>query len=233
MRYADKIFSNQPGLTDLYRGERRYEEEVLDLVVAFTDLMHVDNDALAHSPRVPIEEMSSPPNQTALYAMLLTLCRAREVLEIGTFVGRTTMQLAHALGEKGRVTTIEQGEEFAGYARENFEAYGFGEERIRPIVGDAVTLMRGELSKEKFDFIFIDGGKTTYLEAAHAALEMINPGGFIVVDDILLNGDVFNEAGRTEKGEGCRRVIDWFKSNRPCKTLLLPMGNGQLFLYGF
>ena len=223
---------NQPGLQDHYKGSNPIEEEILNLVLRFSDLTQFKTEELDHSDAVPVEYMSSPPNLTAFFAFLLGVTGAKKVLEIGTFIGRTTMQFVDALGEGGRVTTIEIGDEFAGYSRTNFERHGYSD-RIDLYVGTATDVMQNELKDEKFDFIFIDGGKESYLDVAKIAINQLTPRGIIVVDDIFLNGDVFNNPPTSDKGEGCRRVLDYFADYNGCKKVIIPLGNGQLFLFGF
>ncbi len=231
MHYRDKLLPNQPNLTDHYIGHDPIEGRMFDWTMRLAKVRDIPIESLTASPTVNVEWLSSPPSQVALFSLLISLSRAKKVLEIGTFIGRTTMQLADCVGQDGHVTTIEVGEEFYGYAKENVNRHGY-DDRITLLNGNALDLM-SKFKDRSFDFIFVDGGKELYLDFALESLRLVTSGGFIIVDDIFFNGDALNDTPQTEKGLGCRKVLDYFLTYDRCLKTLVPQTNGLLVLHGF
>lgn len=178
--------------------------------------------------RVASVEMSTPPIQVALLKFLIDLTGAMTFLEVGTFIGHTTMCIADFIGCLADVVTIEKFDEFASIARDNF-ADNHKSDRITLLVGDAVKILP-TLKDGHFDIIYIDGDKGKYLELCKAAENKLSRGGLIVVDDVFFHGDVFNDKPKTEKGRGCKAVLEHYKKNKNFSHYVLPVNNGILLL---
>lgn len=231
MKYTDKLFANQPALSNLYTDDAPIETRILDYISRFSAQANDRRTDLIVPTTIGLEEMSTPPNMMALFDLLISVGGFKTILEIGTFVGQTTMQLADRIGPDARVVTIEIGAEFADISQRNFEKFGYTD-RIDLRHGDARDIMKSFTSRD-FDLVFIDGGKEYYLEYAIHALDIIKPSGIIIIDDIFFNGDAINDAPKTEKGKGCRAAIDYFLQYDGCKKTLLAESNGMLILHSF
>jgi len=229
--YHDKILPNQKWLTNLYNHPEPVEQRILNLLVAFNGQTDIPVSELARPGHIGVEQMSTPPNVIGLFALMIKLAGHKTVLEVGTFIGKTTMKFADMVGPDGHVTTIEAGKEFAVLAQQNFERHGYAN-RITSHQGDAHQVLE-ELGGEKFDFIFIDGGKEHYLPFTKRAIDLVSEQGLIIVDDIFFNGDALNDEATTEKGAGCWSVLDHFRDYDRCSKLVIPECNGLLVLYDF
>lgn len=154
------------------------------------------------------------PNQGAFLALLAHITGAKRVLEFGTLAGYSTIWLARAVGADGRVVTLELEPLNTEVATANFAAAG---------VAQQITVMQGPAAKsaqqlidehvEPFDLVFIDADKPsnpTYLEAA---LELTRPGALIVIDNVVRNGEVTNEASQDRSVQGVRAVVDAISAN--------------------
>jgi len=123
----------------------------------------------------------------ALLRVLATAIDARQILEIGTAVGYSGIWLAGALPPGGMLLTLEINAERAQEARANFARAGLSD-RVSVIVGDA----RLKLAKVAgpFDLIFQDGDKAFYAPALDRLVTLLRPGGLLVTDNVLWDGEV-------------------------------------------
>jgi caffeoyl-CoA O-methyltransferase len=228
IRYKDKLLPTQNYFANLYQDGVPYEQALYDVASRFATDFTAAQFKLATPTNVDFEEMSTPPSQLAFFNALVQLSGAKKILEIGTFVGHCTMQFSRMVGEGGHVTTIEIGKEFAALARKNFHENGF-DDKIALIEGSAREIL-GQLPKKSFDLIFIDGSKQDYLEYALVSEALLSDRGMIVVDDVFFHGDALNVLPSTEKGIGCKKLLDHYDHDRKFTKVILPISNGILLL---
>ena len=176
------------------------------------------------------EALGSDLSGLHLLQILARLGGARRVLEIGTYIGVSTLFLAEAVGEDGRVVTVEVGAEFAAVARENFRRNGM-EERLELINADVTEVLPWLASAdEAFDMVFLDGDKGSYGRLLDPLLALLKPGGLMIVDDVFCNGDTLNETPTSNKGEGVQDLLGRVAALPSHPRVILPFGNGQLLL---
>jgi predicted O-methyltransferase YrrM len=181
-------------------------------------------------PGVTYETLGSDLSCLYLLQLLVRSANSKRVLEVGTYIGVSTLFLAEAVGDDGCVVTIEVGAEFAEIARENFRRNGLLH-RIELINDDAASVLsslrqRGEL----FEMIFLDGDKANYGRLLNPLLEVLKPGGLMLVDDIFCNGDTLNAEPTTDKGQGVQEMLNQVAALTGYPRVILPYGNGQLLL---
>jgi predicted O-methyltransferase YrrM len=123
----------------------------------------------------------------ALLRVLATAIGARRVLEIGTAIGYSGAWLAGGLPPDGSLITIELKPDRAQTARENFSRAGLSD-RVHVVVGDAQRMV-AKVSGP-FDLIFQDGDKRQYVPMLDRLVNLLRPGGLLVTDNILWNGEV-------------------------------------------
>ncbi|MFF4654638.1 O-methyltransferase [Streptomyces sp. NPDC001381] len=148
------------------------------------------------------------PNQGKLLALLCGTAGARRVLEFGTLVGYSTVWLARAVGEGGRVTSLELEERNADIARRNLERAGVAG-RVDVVVGPAAesAWRMVEDGVEPYDFVFIDADKPSNPEYLKASLALTRPGSVIVVDNVVRDGAVVDAGSSDERVQGVRAVL--------------------------
>jgi len=123
-------------------------------------------------------------------ALLHTFARAsgaRRILEIGTAIGYSTLWLATALPADGALITMEYDAGRAARARDHFAAAGYAD-RISVIAGDATRFLHKVGGP--FDLIFQDSDKKLYEPMLDRLVELLRPGGLLIADNILWNGEV-------------------------------------------
>jgi predicted O-methyltransferase YrrM len=123
----------------------------------------------------------------ALLRVLARAIGATRMLEIGTAIGYSGIWLAGALPPGGMLLTIEMDQERARVARANFERAGLTE-RVSVIVGDAQRML-AKVSGP-FDLIFQDGSKHLYVPMLERLVSLLRPGGLLVTDNVLWDGEV-------------------------------------------
>ena len=127
------------------------------------------------------------PDTGALLHTLALGCGAKRILEIGTCIGYSTLWMATALPADGTLITMEYDAARAARARDHFAAAGCGG-RVSVIVGDATRFLHKVAGP--FDVIFQDSDKQLYEPMLDRLIELLRPGGLLVADNILWNGEV-------------------------------------------
>jgi predicted O-methyltransferase YrrM len=123
----------------------------------------------------------------ALLRVLAITAGATRMLEIGTAIGYSTIWLAGALPATGTLFTIEMNADRAGEAKGNIARAGLAD-RVIVMVGDA-NLLVAKLAGP-FDLIFQDGDKRLYEPMLDRLVGLLRPGGLLVTDNVLWNGEV-------------------------------------------
>lgn len=158
--------------------------------------------------------------------MMTRMISPRNVLEIGTFTGYSSICMALALEGEGHIDTLEINDELENLILEGFERAGVSG-RVSLHIGDAVEFMRGQDGKKLYDLTFIDANKREYPDYYELALTLTRPGGFILADDVLWDGKVYAEQVPTDKQtSGIVRFNDLAASDPRVETVILPVRHG-------
>jgi predicted O-methyltransferase YrrM len=153
-------------------------------------------DALDRSEEAGLPSIAVAPNQGKLLYLLARLRGARRILEIGTLGGYSTIWLARALPEGGRLITLEASPEHAAVAQGNIDAAGLSDV-VEVRVGNAVESLPllAEEDGEPFDLVFIDADKPNNPTYVTWALHLTKPGSLIVLDNVVRDGRVIDPEG--------------------------------------
>ncbi|QDC14345.1 O-methyltransferase [Rhodococcus ruber] len=147
------------------------------------------------------------PVQGKLLHLLARIRGARRILEIGTLGGYSTIWLARAVGDDGRVVTLEYEPRHAEVARANLDRAGVGE-RVEVRVGAALDLLPSLEGEAPFDLVFVDADKENNPHYVRWALRLGRPGTVIVVDNVIRGGSVTNADLDDERVRGAREVLE-------------------------
>ncbi|GGT12153.1 O-methyltransferase [Streptomyces atratus] len=148
-------------------------------------------------------------NQGKLLNLLARLQGARTVLEIGTLGGYSTIWLARALPESGKVVTLEADPAYAEVARANIERAGLADV-VEIRVGRALDTLP-ELAAQghgPFDVVFIDADKPSNPDYLAWSLKLTRPGSLIIADNVVRDGEVVDGASEDPKVQGVRRFTE-------------------------
>jgi predicted O-methyltransferase YrrM len=162
--------------------------------------------ALAASAAAGLPSINVSPNQGKLLHLLARLQGARRILEIGTLGAYSTIWLARAIPNDGRLITLEANAQHAEVARANVARAGLSS-IVDVILGPALqTLPRlAAENRGPFDLIFIDADKPSTAEYFAWALSLSRSGSLIIVDNVIRDGAVIDSASSDASVQGIRR----------------------------
>ena len=169
--------------------------------------------ALESSAEAGLPPINVSPNQGKLLHLLARMSGARRILEIGTLGGYSTIWLARALPEDGRLVTLEAVAKHAQVAEVNIARAGLAgivEIRLGPALETLPKL--AEEARGPFDLTFIDADKERISEYFRWALEMSKPGSVVIVDNVVRQGAVADDATTDPDVKGVRRFIELLAS---------------------
>ena len=153
------------------------------------------------------------PTQGRFLYLLARIMGARKILEIGTLAGYSTIWMARALPQGGRLITLEVDPKHAEVARSNFKRASL-ESTIEVRVGAALDSLPGLAAEGAgpFDLVFIDADKENNPEYLAWALRLSRPETVIVVDNVVRHGGVVDEASQDANLRGIRRMFELIAS---------------------
>ncbi|QSX24192.1 O-methyltransferase [Priestia megaterium] len=188
---------------------------------------HLDNrkDVYKKAEEIAALEKASivGPSVGNFLSFITTLTGSKNVLELGSSIGYSTLWFADAVGTNGKVVYTDFSEGNCQIAK-SLAAEGKYTDRIEFYVGDAIKYL--DTNNEVFDIIFIDLNKDLYLKALEKALPRLKKGGLIIADNTLWGGRVrwnIEDANTTTIQEYNKMV-----SNHPnLKTAIIPLRDGM------
>ena len=166
------------------------------------------------------------PLEGQFLGWLIWLSGARHVLEIGTFTGYSSISMALALPEGGRIVSLDVNEETTAVARRYAEEAGVAD-KIDYRVGTAIDLL-AELDGP-FDLAFIDADKESYVDYYENVLPKLADRGFIVADNVLWSGRVL-EAGGEPSTQAIKRFNDHVAPDERVECLMLTVRDGMTLI---
>jgi predicted O-methyltransferase YrrM len=178
--------------------------------------------------RDPEARMQSAPEQGQFMALLVQLIGARKCLEIGVFTGYSALWVAQALPDDGRVFACDTSEKWTAIARRYWEEAGVAD-RIRLHLAPALETLGGLIDAGEagsFDFAFIDADKGNYLEYYERSLQLLRPGGLIVIDNTLWSGDVADPQKQDADTVAIRSLNEFIHRDTRVEMSLLPVADG-------
>lgn len=177
--------------------------------------------------RTNYPRMLSGAIQGRLLTMLVEMCGAKDILEIGTFTGYSATCLAYGLPEGGKVDTLEINDELEELIREGWDRAGVSD-RISLHIGDALeTLASFKGTGREFDFVYIDANKRQYVEYYELILPMLRAGGAILVDDTMLGGKVYEDKVSCDKQtQGLVAFNEMVAKDSRVEVVMLPLRDG-------
>ncbi|MFA5443612.1 MAG: O-methyltransferase [Bacteroidales bacterium] len=162
----------------------------------------------------------------SLLTMLVKMIRPRNILEIGTFTGYSSICMGRGLTPEGRIDTIEIFDEHNDLIMESFHRSGL-EGQIHLHTGDALEVIP-RLLEDGYtcQLVYIDGNKREYCDYYTAAKQVLVPGGYIIADNVLWDGKVADQKNKDPQTEGLRAYNCLVLEDQEVSTVLLPLGDG-------
>jgi len=162
--------------------------------------------ALRDSAAAGLPSIAVSPPQGRLLLLLARAMRAKNILELGTLGGYSSIWLARALPPGGRLVTLEVDPKHAGVARSNIARAGLAEV-VEVRLGPALETLPRLVTEGTgpFDLIFIDADKPGYTDYLTWALKLSQPGTLLIADNVVRDGAVIDPETRDANVQGIRR----------------------------
>jgi caffeoyl-CoA O-methyltransferase len=176
----------------------------------------------------PMARMQISPEQGQFMALLVRLMGARRCIEVGVFTGYSSLCVATALPADGRIVACDVSAHWTQMARRYWEAGGVAHKidlRLAPAIETLESLLAAG-GAGNYDFAFIDADKTNYVAYYERSLELLRPGGLVVVDNTLWSGRVADPEVADEDTVALRHFNEHLHHDARVDLSLLPMGDG-------
>ncbi|MFZ1366036.1 O-methyltransferase [Sphingorhabdus sp.] len=147
--------------------------------------------ALAHNAAHNLPAIDVSPAQGKMLYLLARMAGAKHILEVGTLGGYSTIWLAKALPDDGKLVSLEIDSEYAEVARENIARAGLSG-KVQVQIGAAVDLLAAMPRGNPFDFVFIDADKAGNVQYVREAVRLGRPGTTIIVDNVVRGGKILD-----------------------------------------
>lgn len=173
-------------------------------------------------------QMIAGQQQGTLLRFLSSMMKPERILEIGTFTGYSTICLAAGMPYNGVLHTIEVNPEQEEMIRRYVWESGM-QEQIRLHIGDAKTIL--PTLDERWDLVYIDADKASYLLYYELVIDRVKPGGFILADNVLWGSKVLNDPDKQDRDtRGITRFNEFVQGDDRVDHLLLPFGDGIMVI---
>jgi predicted O-methyltransferase YrrM len=172
--------------------------------------------------------MASGHLQGRLLKMFVRLCRAKSILEIGTYSGYSALCMAEGLEEGGKLYTFEINDEQEDFTRPWLENSPYAD-KIEFIIGDVMELLPSMVQERglMFDMAFVDGDKRHYTDYYEMLLPHLAPGALLLADNTLWDGHVIDPAyDRDAQTKGIRAFNDLIAGDDRVEKVILPLRDG-------
>jgi len=158
--------------------------------------------------------------------LIIKINNVKNCLEVGTFTGFSSLTMALALPNGGKLTTLDHDKKIVHVAKDFFKK-GNLDNKIEIVISPALeTLKRFSQEGKKFDLIFIDADKGNYKNYYELSLNLINEKALIIFDNVLWHGEVFKKNVTDEQTNIMREFNKYIKDDNRVEKIILPLGDG-------
>jgi predicted O-methyltransferase YrrM len=173
-----------------------------------------------------IKRMQISVSQCHFLHLMIKTCNAKNILEIGTFTGLSTLSMSLALSDEGSIIALDKNLETNKIALDFFNKANQGK-KIKTIVKPALDSLN-DIKKENilFDIVFIDADKTNYTNYYESVIQLIKKGGLIIIDNVLWHGEVADENNNEKFTNIIREFNTHVKNDNRVEQIILPIGDG-------
>ncbi len=178
--------------------------------------------------KILMPRMLSGHLQGKILEHISKMIKPKKILEIGTFTGYSAICLAKGLLADGVIHTIEINDELKSFAEKYFEKAGI-KKNVKQHIGNALEIIP-ELD-HKFDLVFIDADKPSYLDYYKLVMKKVNKGGYIIADNIFWDDKVFNPHENNDKyTKGIIEFNDFVHKDKSVENVIMPVRDGLMII---
>ena len=177
-----------------------------------------------------VSQMQITKEQGQFLEIITKLSKAKSCLEVGRFTGMSTLFIARGLSPEGKITTIDNSDEFLSLAKKYWDLDNMSS-KIKSIIGDGVEIMQSMIDRQhSYDFIFIDADKNNYPNYYELSLSLVPSNGIIIIDNMLWHGDVADEKKNDSQTNTIRDLNTKIQNDSRVDFSLLPLSDGLSFI---
>jgi caffeoyl-CoA O-methyltransferase len=157
--------------------------------------------------------------------ILTQALRPSFAVEVGTFIGYSSLSMAMALTGDARLLCCDVSDEWTSIARSHWEAAGVAD-RIDLVLGPALETLRNLPADRAVDLAFIDADKDGYIAYYEELVSRLSPHGVMAVDNTMWNGQVLDESDQSDNTLAIRAFNDHVGADERTRNVTLPIGDG-------
>ena len=172
-----------------------------------------------------VARMQVARDQGMFLSMLVSAVRPQLAIEVGTFTGTSSLAIARALPDGGRLLCCDVSEEWTAIARRHWEAAGVLD-RIDLVIAPAIQTLRALPDDTPVDFAFIDADKTGYLAYYEELVPRLSDHGLLVVDNVLWSGRVMDPSADDADTVALRECNARVVADDRVDVVMLSIGDG-------
>ena len=168
------------------------------------------------------------PVEGKLMEMLSGMIQPSNILEIGAFTGYSAICLARGLKEGGMLDSLELNDELEDLILQAHERAGLAD-KITLHIGDAKQTLKTLKEQGKmYDLVFIDANKREYPAYYELVFDMVRPGGYILADNVLWDGKVYQEnVPQDAQTQGIFKFNEIVKEDPRVENVIIPLRDGM------
>jgi predicted O-methyltransferase YrrM len=173
-----------------------------------------------------IKRMQISVSQCHFLHLMIKTCNAKNILEIGTFTGLSTLSMALALPDEGSIIALDKNLKTNKVALDFFNKANQNK-KIKTIIKPALDSLN-DIRKENifFDIAFIDADKINYTNYYESVIQLIKKDGLIIIDNVLWHGEVADENNNEKFTNIIREFNTHVKNDNRVEQIILPIGDG-------
>ena len=172
-----------------------------------------------------VKRMQISISQCQFLHLMIKVSKVKSVLEIGTFTGLSTLSMALALPDDGKITALDKDENTNKIAV-NFFKKAEQNHKITTIIKPALEALF-EIRDKRFDLVFIDADKMNYKKYYEISLDLLNKEGLVIIDNVLWHGEVVNKDINDKITKSIRDLNDFISKDTRIEKVMVPFGDGM------
>jgi len=173
-----------------------------------------------------IKRMQIAVSQCYFLELIIKVTNFKNILEVGTFTGLSTLSMALGLSKGGKIVALDKDAK-TNQAAVNFFKKAGQDNKIKTIIKPALeTLKELKDNNEIFDLVFIDADKENYQKYYDYGLQLIKKNGLIIIDNVLWHGEVADQNKNDKFTNIIREFNKYVKDDKKTEQVMLPLGDG-------
>ncbi len=172
-----------------------------------------------------ISGMQIAAEQGTFMGILAAAIGARSAVEVGTFTGYSALCVARALPADGKLLCCDINDQWTSIGRRYWDRAGVAN-KITLKLAPAVETLKALPASHTFDFAFIDADKTNYAIYYEEILKRLRPSGLILIDNVLWNGRIVDQAATDADTDALRKLNDFIANDTRVEAVMLGVADG-------